>query len=311
MPTTLIFRNGPQKPPIIAGASVGNARDRYTWAQSRLNNRVVLQRGFDNPRVTALVQNFDPPRVLVVVTGMETWDIQSITIYREVDGIRYPLRGAEIVNVDGEDAFVRTDAEVPFGVPMTYVAVFATATATFEIRSNTVTAAATITPEQDTIISDAITGLAVKVSIKSWPEKEFPRETSVFNAGNRTIVVSGDRLSARSTMVINSFTDEQRKALETMLETATSGIVQIRQTSGLDDIDAYLALQGDVRSRPSRLAYHQHREWSLSVVEASPWPSAMEAVGYTLQDLSEYKSTLQDIADAWATLLDIATADLS
>ena len=107
-----------------------------------------------------------PARVLVTVSGLTLGD--SISVYRDVGGERTLLRaGTSAVVTD--PSFLVLDAELPFGVPVTYVAI--------------VNGEVTYTSAADTYvlvggkvaITDALTGLAAEVVIQEWTTKTYER----------------------------------------------------------------------------------------------------------------------------------------
>lgn len=263
------------------------------------------------PTITATVQaEFWPPRVLVTVTGLATYPVDHITIYRQVAGVRTVLRGANNVVLGGSDGFVRTDAELPFAVPVTYVAALTAGALSFEITAAPVTAAIA-----KVALTDAINGNAAQVVIIAWPEKTSPRPSSTYQVGGRVVVVSSPRAATpASALEVMTETDSARENLDTLLGTATSGVIQLRSEDPIKygDVDAYLAVTEDRRERWSQDGSDQRRRWTLTVQEVEAWPVGLEAGGFTLQDLNDaYPVSLQQIADSFATLLDIAVADLS
>jgi len=258
--------------------------------------------------ITAVAQGSFPPRVLVSVTGLVAAGTTTITVYREVAGERIVLRGADAVATGGDDSFVRTDAEQPFGVPVTYVASLVDGVgAVTEVASDPLTT--TITK---VALSDAVNGNAAQVVVTAWPEKTRTRQASTFNVAGRVIVVSGPRPGASSTIEVLTETDSARENLAGLLGNATSSVLQVRQPGGYGGVDGYLAVLADTETRWSQDGSDPRRLWSLSVIEVEAWPSTLEARGSTLADLNDaYDTTLQAIADAYPSLLAIALADLS
>lgn len=72
--------------------------------------------------LTATLQDVFPPRVLLTVTGLTvTGTPDAVELFRVVAGERTPVRAGSTDAVT-DTAFVRVDAELPFGVPVRYEA---------------------------------------------------------------------------------------------------------------------------------------------------------------------------------------------
>jgi hypothetical protein len=95
--------------------------------------------------IATSTQDSYPPRVLVSVTGLTAGDV--VTVYRSVGGVRTQLRGGEAITAT-DPSLVITDAELPFGIPVTYVAEVLPATAWSYVGSGTagVADAASVAP---------------------------------------------------------------------------------------------------------------------------------------------------------------------
>lgn len=68
---------------------------------------------------TAVEQDEYPPRVLLSLTGLTVGD--SVELFRVVGGVRTAIRAGSDDAVT-DTSFLRIDAELPFGVPVTYLA---------------------------------------------------------------------------------------------------------------------------------------------------------------------------------------------
>jgi hypothetical protein len=256
--------------------------------------------------ITADEQADYPPRVLVSVTGLDIGD--TIILYRSVGGDRTEVRAGYSLSVE-DTSFLRVDAELPFGVPVTYIAVVG-GVDEYSVGPTTYTL-----PGGKVVLSDAVGGLAAEVRIMNYGEKDRAARTSVFTVGRRNVVVSGGMSDQfATTMELLTETPEARDDLLRLLESATEGVVQIRQPGGYDGIDAYVAVLDSSERwiRPS-VSRSPRRLWTLQVVEVEGWAPLLEARGFTLQDIADAYDglTLQDLADDYATLLDIAQGDFS
>lgn len=255
--------------------------------------------------ITATEQDVYPPRVLLSVTGLTIGD--GVRVYREVTGERTLVRGADEVVTD--TALVRVDGELPFGIPIRYVAVVNDA-----VEYSTGATVSYVLPGGKVVLSDAITGAAAELQIGAWGDKTYSRSSTRFKVGGRNVVVSNDWGQYESTLEVVVETTSSRDNLVALLETATDGIILVRQFGGYDGVDAYLAVDGAAERRFSQDGTDERRIWVLQVAETEPWSEALEARGYTLQDIADFygvSGTLQDIADDFTTLLSIAQGDFS
>lgn len=253
--------------------------------------------------IAVSTQDSYPPRTLVSVTGLTLAD--DVSVYRQVAGDRTLLRAGAATDVT-DPSFLVIDAELPFGVAVSYVAVvnsfaeYATGATTYTL------------PGGKVALSDAVGGAAAEVVILSWPEKDRDTNSAVYRAGSRNIVVSGPIGQFTSTIDFFVETTSAADNLTTLLATATQNIIQIRQPGGYDDVDGYAAALATKVKRWSQDGSDQRRIVSVDVAEVNGWADALEARGYTLGDIADYYGTggtLQDIADDFTTLLQIAQAE--
>ncbi|SCF06632.1 hypothetical protein [Micromonospora mirobrigensis] len=254
--------------------------------------------------LSAVAQDVWPTRVLVSLTGITVGS--SVALYRVVGGERTLVR-AGIGSTVTDKSFLRVDAELPFGEPVSYVAVvngtteYTTAPVTYALDGGKVA------------VTDAITGNAAEVVITAWDEKSYERQSSVFKVGGRNVVVSGDIGMFEGDIELLTETDSARENLTELLTNATEGAVQIRQPGGYAGVDSYAVVTRVAERRFSQDGSDQRRYFTLSVAEVESWAPAMEARGFTLQDIANAYTglVLADIAADYATLLDIAQGDFS
>ena len=271
---------------------------------------------FDYPAgaftVTATEQDSFPPRVQIAVTGMTIGD--SLEIFRQVAGELTAVRaGAD--DAVSDPAFIVIDAEIPFGVPVNYVA--------FVNGVGESTPQVTYTlPGGKVALTDAITGAAAEVIITAAGDRVYARDSARFRVAGRNLVVTGPVGQAEGSYELLTTTTTARNSLIALLSSATEGVVQIRQ-AGLsaasgdpyDGIDAYLAVDRFTERRFSQDGSDPRRLTTIDFAEVAGWAAELEARGFTLQDLSDYfgpTGTLQDVDDfpgPGGTLLDLALAD--
>ncbi|MDG4799055.1 hypothetical protein [Micromonospora sp. WMMD980] len=240
------------------------------------------------PAITATVQDTWPPRVLVSVTGLTVGD--AVEVYRVVAGQRTLLRAGASASVI-DPAFLRVDAELPFGVPVAYVAVVngGTEYATSAVACNL--------PGGRVAVSDAITGDAAETVIMAWPDKLRERDNTVFRVGGRNVVVSGPMAGFTGDVEFYAASTSARDDLMDLLAAATEGVVQIRQPGGYDGVDSYVAVLAVTERRWSQDGSDPRRRILVQVAEVDAWAPALEARG----------ATLQDIADAYTGTVPVAS----
>lgn len=254
--------------------------------------------------ITATEQDEYPPRVLVSVTGLTIGD--TVAVYRSVSGVRTAVRGGTTASAPAT-ALLALDAELPFGVPITYVAVV-------EGVDHMVGPETYTLPGGNVVLSDAITGLSSEVLIGAWPERENVRLSSRFQQGGRNVVVSGDMAGFTGQVEFFIRTDSSREGLKTLLANATEGIIQMR--CALPDtyggVDCYVSVDRMRERRYSQDGSDQKRLITLDVVEVEAWPDTLTAAGYSYQDLEDLYTglTYTDLSADYATYLDLAQADL-
>ncbi|MEU2339989.1 hypothetical protein ABZ608_41765 [Streptomyces sp. NPDC013172] len=253
--------------------------------------------------VNASAQSVFPPRNLVSATGLTGDDIVTATLYRQVGTTITAVRAASSIDVTGQSALLRVDAEQPFGVSLNYAAQLTDMYGQqWTVYSGPITS--TVTSD---VISDAIRGVGAPVFIESWDDKKRTRDATTFNVNGRLVVVGKKRGSAQATVTVSTDTDDDGDALQDVLDNATEGTILIRKQVTLSGVDNWLALLDDDEKRNWQTPY---RAWDLDTVETQAWPDVLEAAGFTLADITANFSTLQDIANFFPTnLLAIAQYD--
>jgi hypothetical protein len=225
--------------------------------------------------IATLVDSW-PPRVTLAVTGLTVGDV--VTVARQVAGVRTAVRGGDGVTVD-DVALVAVDAELPFGVPITYRAVVNNADAasagptTYTLTGGKVA------------LSDPITAQAVEVVITAWPDKESGRASSAFAVGGRTVVVSGPWGMWSGSLTVMTETDTARENLAGLLASATDGILQLRQPGPYGGVDCYLVVLSARESRWSQDGTDQRREWTLTAAQVEAWAADLATRGFTFTDV--------------------------
>lgn len=257
--------------------------------------------------ITAAEQDVYPPRVLVSVTGLAGGE--AVNISRVVTAQRTTVRAGE--GIASGTAYLALDAELPFGVPVSYVATvdgveYTTSSATHDLPDG-----ATLSKPAFT---DAINGLTAEAVIVSWPDKEYTRDSAVLQlADGYNAVIQGPIGQYASTLTLFTETTSARGNLEALVAGAAAGTIQIRQGGAYSGVDSYINVLSFRVQRFSQDGTDERRLFVLEVVEVAAWPVGLTAQGYTYADLEAlYDSlTYTDLASDYATYLDLAQADLS
>lgn len=254
--------------------------------------------------VTVLEQDTWPPRVQITVTGLTIGD--ALGVYRVVAGTRTLLRGALAAVTD--TAVVITDAELPFGIPVSYVVV-ADGTAEYATPAVTYTL-----PGGKVAITDAITGAAAEVVIGVEGDRTNGRDSARMRVAGRNVVVNGPGGQDAGSYELFMETTSGYDNLIAVLAAATNGVVQLRGPGGYDGIDAYLAVDAWTVRRWLQDGKKPYRLVTIEWAEVDPWPLTLTALGYTFADLAATYPppyTIQDLGNDYGTFLDLAQADLS
>jgi hypothetical protein len=247
-----------------------------------------------------------PSRVLVSLTGLVA-GYDTVALYRSVDSVETLLR-AGTANPTADTSFLTVDAELPFGVPVTYVA-YVNGSARYATGATTYTLAG-----GKVALTDAVTGLAVETVIFAWDEIDRDRSASVFRVGGRNVVVMSDLGQYEADITFFFDTDDGNAQMTELLENATEGTVQIRQPGGYVDVDSYAAITTAKITRFSQDGSDPRRTWTVHAVQVDGWAPSLAATGWTLQDIYDHygaTATLQDLSNDYATLLAVAQADWS
>lgn len=258
------------------------------------------------PLITATEVDLFPPRMLVSVTGLTLGD--SVQLYREVGGQRTEVRSGYAAAVT-DPSFLRADAELPFDVPVRYVAVV---NSTAEYYTPAVSHAL---PGGKAVLTDAITGESSTLVVTSWPSKKYERQASVFKVGGRNVVITGDIGMFEATLEVFFEAYSSTENFFALLESATEGVLQLRAPlSTYEGVDCYVVVLGATEKRFSQDGSDGRRTWDIEVAEVEGWSPLLEAKAFTLQDVAnKYLTplTIGSYGADFATMLLAAQADLS
>jgi hypothetical protein len=255
------------------------------------------------PSIAATAQDTYPTRVLVSVTDLTIGD--DVAVYRVVSGERTAVRAGSSDAVT-DPSFLVVDAELPFGVPVSYLAVvegveITTAAVTYTLAGGKVA------------VTDAITGLAAEVVILAAPERAYDPRSTTFRVGGRNLAVIGATAGFTGSIELYVETTSSRENLLELLAGATEGVVQIRQPGAYDGVDCHVAVLGVTERRWSQDGTDQRRVVALEVLEVEPWADTLAAATYTYADLEALYTglTYANLAAGYATYLALAQAELT
>lgn len=255
--------------------------------------------------ITAQELNLFPPPVLVSVTGLTIGD--DIILYRSVGGVRTAVRAGSATDV-ADSSFLRVDGELPYGIPVTYIAVV-NSTTEYSTSATTYTL-----PGGKVVFSDAITGASAEAVILAWDEKVYDNQSTVFKAGGRNVVVSGEMgmFEASITVFFEAYSSGQQ--FDTLMRTATEGVIQLRGPDPkYNGVDCYLVVVGAREQRFSQDGSDERRTWVIDVAQTESWSADREAVGFTWADVIDTYDglTWADFYGDYATWLAAAQGDFS
>lgn len=286
-------------------ADIGSGTVTLTGSASAVSRALLVAL---KPAASIAVQELDlfPPRTQITVSGLTPGD--DVVVYRVVGGQRTALRAGSATSVT-DPAFLVVDGELPFGEPVSYVAVV-NDTAEYETGATTYDL-----PGGKVALSDAITGLSAEGVIKAWDEKAYDKQASVFKVGGRNVVVSGEfgMFTASIEFYFEAYSAGQN--FKDLMSSATEGLFQIRRpTSAYDGVDCYVAVLAARERRFSQDGSDPRRMWVVDVAEVEAWAAEQEAVGFTYQDVADYYAPVGTYADAaaeFATYLAAEQGDYS
>lgn len=260
------------------------------------------------PTFVATAVDLFPPRVTLSITGLTNGD--QVEIYRVANGERKLLRGGTLASAT-DPSFVVIDGEVPYGIPVYYVAAvnttaeYSTSPATYDL------------PGGKPVLSDAITGDSSQFVIVAWDEKAYDRQASVFKAGGRNVVVAGDVGQFESNMRIFFEAWSSSEAFLELLSTATENVLQLRSPNAgtYEGVDCYVAVVQAAEQRFSQDGTDGRRIWQLTVTETDEWSEGLAATAFSYQDLADFYAsaagTYATLASDQSTYLSAAIADWS
>lgn len=246
------------------------------------------------PAAAIAVQTLDlfPPRTQVTVTTLTPGD--DVAVYRIVAGQRTLLRAGTGTDVT-DPSFLVVDGELPFGVPVSYVAVVN------DVAEYTTGATTYTLPGGKAVLTDAVTGLSAAAVILAWDEKAYDKRATVFQVGGRNVVVSAElgMFTASVELFFDVYSSGQN--FKALMANATEGVFQIRTPSPVyAGVDSYVAVVSARERRWSQDGSDPRRTWTVEVAETEAWAAELEALGFTYQNVEDYYAPTGTYADAAA-----------
>lgn len=286
-------------------------------AWQSLHAEATIPPGYDSVLITALFQgvavNVGSLALIDAVTATSSEPvISTVSLMREVDGVRTPVRGAQNIAAPGSDLVV-TDHEAPFGKSVTYVFVKSYVDGTTGETVSAPVELATALPW----ISHPITGVGVTATITEWTDLAYAARRNVIAVAGRSrpIAISDRRLAPTSQITMLTKTRSDLLALRTLL--GLGDVLLVRPVCDAVEGD-YLSIGDVTETRVKPTGDGAGSDWRRLVsmdAQAVDIPdTSIPAVGDTLADLNVYvPTTLADLATAFganATLLTIAETNV-
>lgn len=239
-------------------------------------------------------------------------DIARMSLMREVDGVRTPVRGAQ--GITSASDLVVNDNEAPFGKSVTYVYVKTYVDGTSSETYSDPIELTTALPW----ISHPITGVGVSATITEWSELAYAaRQTVIPVAGrSRPIAISDKRLAPTSELTMLTKSRSDLLAMRSLL--SLGDVLLVRPVCDAVEGD-YLSIGDVVEQRVKPTGEGAGNDWrrlvSMNVQAVDIPDTAIPAIGDTLADLAAYvPTTLEALSAAFgagATLLTIAETNLT
>lgn len=254
----------------------------------------------------------DEARAAVTLTFRELTAGSLITIARiGADGMPTLVRGPSglytRVPVSGDTLRVE-DYEAPLGVPFSYRAdVLSADDATrVERTTDTVTLAAG-DPDLAWLKDPGRPQRNLQVTMKTAPTWTRPINQSAHRIKGRPlpVVISDVRDGLAGDLAVWTRSDDERAALNLILDSGSTLLLQTAPGNGLDDM--YVAVGDVTESRAATNALDEWRAWMLPLTQVD-MPTAVGVdgtSGRTWQDVLAEFSTWQAVLDAYGTWEDV------
>lgn len=236
----------------------------------------------------------------------------ELSVYRELqDGSRSLVRGTSGLidhQVITSDLMIIEDHEAPLNVPVCYH---------IEIYPPGSLIPATRTSDYVTVVLDNIQEAWLKdpgnpqrntrVLVQRAPDWQRPIDqgTYVVRGRRNKIVLSGKRQGLEGDLAIATRSDEERRALHSLLDSGNTLLWQAAPGMGVDDM--YVSVAQVPEARFGALAQDEWRTWTLPITEQDmPVTTAVSgAAGRTWQDIATEFDTWQDLLTTYATWEDV------
>lgn len=141
------------------------------------------------------------------------------------------------------------------------------------------------------------------------------RRSARFNVGGRNLMVSGPLGQPESSYELYVETTTARNNLFALLESATEGIVLIRQplTGTYDGVDAHLAVDKVSEARWSQDGSDPRRLVTIEFAEVDGWADTLTARGFSYGEVEAYYAGISyaSAAGDYATYLDALQGDFT
>lgn len=250
------------------------------------------------PTVEESTGQGDPPRIRLDVTATAGETAATVTRLNP-DGATVPVRTTDgnPLTISAGTALVY-DYEAPFGQPVRY--------STVE-TPGTLSAAVTVAEPAVWLIHVGVPALSRRVRIIDVPQRARPVVRGIHTPmGRRYPVVQtdGQRKAAEYTLTVRTDDDDERAALDDLLDDAGTLLLNVPAGKGWGVGAEYVSVGDSTEARRADWGAYPLRDWLLpcTVVDRPVGGTQAER---TLADLAGY-GTLAALSAAYGTLFDVA-----
>lgn len=242
---------------------------------------------------------YSPPRVRIDVTDNRYMPATQVTITRrDPDGHSYPVRtsdGGPLLMSAGSATI--WDYEAPYGVPLNYSTDASPDTATVELDCDDVW-----------LIHPGVPAKSCRIKVTALPQRTRATRRGlhqVLGAAQPIPISSGARSTAAAPMSLRTFTDDDRQALDQILDDDAALRLNIPPSKPWGWDTCYISVGDLTENRTVAYGRFPWREWVLPI-QVCGRPGGGTQAGITWNTVAAQYPTWQAIIDAgitsWADL---------
>lgn len=243
---------------------------------------------------------YSPPRVRLTFQDTATTPVPAVEIYRrDPDGRSRKVRTSDDgpLVVSGGLASV-DDYEAPFSVPATYTITGQTATATTQLDVTV-----------PWLIHVGVPSLSVSVRVQNIAERVRVVDQAVFRVLGRSmpiVATGGARDVGSSVLTVRTDTDEQRRALDQLLDDAAPLFFNLPPSKRWGIAPCYIAVGDTTEARFVNYGSYPRRDWDLpfQVVDrpAGGTQAGITWDSYATRGVDDYTAEVGSQYTTWAAM---------